>query len=147
MVAFSSDAMVNTLALNSLYSVFDAAYRMRDERSSAAWYSPMDAEEVNRIVRASAELADSKLNPDYPTLHAQTASVRREKLLNLVVIVQESLGAQYVGSLGGRNLTPNLEKLYQKGWMFHQAYATGTRSVRGLEAIVTGFLPRPRKPF
>lgn len=25
--------------------------------------------------------------------------------------------------------------------MFHQAYATGTRSVRGLEAIVTGFLP------
>lgn len=75
MVAFSSDAMVNTLALNSLYSVFDAAYRMRDERSSAALYSPMDADEINRIVRASAGLTEAALYPDYPSLHAQTASV------------------------------------------------------------------------
>lgn len=55
-VAFSSDAMVNSLALNSLYSVFDAAYRMRDERSSAAMYPKMPVDEMNAIVRDKAGL-------------------------------------------------------------------------------------------
>lgn len=141
LVAFSSDAMVNTLALNSLYSVFDAAYRLRDERSSAALYPAMAVDQMNHIVRASAGLEGEPLNPQYPSLHEQIASVRRERPLNLVIILQESLGAQYVGSLGGRDLTPNLDRLGQEGWMFHRAYATGTRSVRGLEAVTTGFLP------
>lgn len=140
-VAFSSDAMVNTLALNSLYSVFDAAYRLRDERSSAALYPPMPVDEMNRIVLESAGIEGPALDPRYPSLHRQQASVRRDKPLNLVIILQESLGAQYVGSLGGRNLTPNLDRLSQEGWAFKRAYATGTRSVRGLEAVTAGFLP------
>ncbi|WP_459615706.1 LTA synthase family protein [Bordetella sp. 2513F-2] len=140
-VAFSSDAMVNTLALNSLYNVFDAAYRMRDERSSAALYPEMAEDEMQRIVRASAGFADPPLDPALPSLHAQRATVRRDKPLNLVIILQESLGAQYVGSLGGRNLTPHIDRLAREGWMFNRAYATGTRSVRGLEAVTAGFLP------
>jgi len=140
-VAYSSDPMVNTLALNSLYSVFDAAYRMRDERSSAAVYPKMDSDEVNRIVRAAAGFTDPPLDPKYPSLHRQQATVRRDKPLNVVIILQESLGAQYVGSLGGSGLTPNLDRLAHDGWMFKRAYATGTRSVRGLEAVTAGFLP------
>ena len=58
-----------------------------------------------------------------------------------MIILQESLGAQYVGSLGGRDLTPNIDRLSKEGWMFHRAYATGTRSVRGIEAVTAGFLP------
>ncbi|MGK0567007.1 LTA synthase family protein [Bordetella bronchiseptica] len=141
MVAFSSDAMVNTLPLNSLGNVLDAAYRLQDERSSAALYPPMKTEEMNRIVRAAAGLEDPPLDARYPSLHKQTATVRRDKPLNLVIILQESLGAQYVGSLGGRDLTPQLDRLAKDGWMFNRAYATGTRSVRGLEAVTAGFLP------
>ncbi|CUI58705.1 LTA synthase family protein [Achromobacter xylosoxidans] len=140
-VAFSSDAMVNSLALNSLYSVFDAAYRMRDERSSAAMYPKMPVDEMNAIVRDKAGLTGAPLDPRYPSLHEQKATVRRDKPLNLVIILQESLGAQYVGSLGGKDLTPNIDRLGKEGWMFHRAYATGTRSVRGIEAVTAGFLP------
>jgi len=140
-VAFSSDAMVNALALNSLYSVFDAAYRMRDERSSAAMYPRMPVDEMNAIVRAAAGLDGPPLDPRYPSLHEQKASVRRDRPLNVVIILEESLGAQYVGSLGGKDLTPNLDRLGRQGWMFHRAYATGTRSVRGIEAVTAGFLP------
>jgi phosphoglycerol transferase MdoB-like AlkP superfamily enzyme len=140
-VAYSSDAMVNALALNSLYSVFDAAYRMRDERSSAAMYPRMAVDEMNAIVREKAGLTGAPLDARYPSLHEQKATVRRDKPLNLVIILQESLGAQYVGSLGGRDLTPNIDRLGKEGWMFHRAYATGTRSVRGIEAVTAGFLP------
>ena len=114
---------------------------MRDERSSAAMYPKMAVDEMNAIVRAKAGMEGPPLDPRYPSLHEQKASVRRDKPLNLVIILQESLGAQYVGSLGGRDLTPNIDRLGKEGWMFHRAYATGTRSVRGIEAVTAGFLP------
>jgi len=142
-VAFSNDAMVNTLPLNSFYNVTNAAYRMKDERSAASLYGHMAPAEMSRIVREGAGLSGPPMDADIPTLHTEPASMHRDKPLNLVIIVQESLGAQYVGSLGGRNLTPELDALGKEGWMFHRAYATGTRSVRGLEALTTGFLPTP----
>jgi phosphoglycerol transferase MdoB-like AlkP superfamily enzyme len=78
-----------------------------------------------------------------PTLTTLNPSAKRDKPLNLVIILQESLGATFVESLGGVPVTPNLEKLKEQGIWFEQLYATGTRSVRGIEAVVTGFQPTP----
>src|SRR5690606_11727361 len=96
-----------------------------------------------RAVRDNAHIDGPVMNADIPTLDGQKASVRRDKPVNLVIIVEESLGAQYVGSLGGRKLTPELDALAAQAWTFQRAYATGTRSVRGLEALITGFPPTP----
>lgn len=54
-------------------------------------------------------------DPDYPTLHYQTAARTRDKPLNLVIVLQESMGATYVKSLGGVNATPELENLAGEG--------------------------------
>lgn len=142
-VAFANDAMVNALALNSFYSVTYAAYRMKDERSAESLYGDMAPEEAIAIVRTTAGLPATPDNPAIPTLHRQQASLTVDKPRNLVLIVEESLGAQFVGSLGGQNLTPELDALAQEGWFFTRTYATGTRSVRGLEALTTGFPPTP----
>ena len=142
-VAFGNDAMVNTLPLNSFWNVTNAAYLMKNEKSSFDMYAKMPIEQATRIVREAAGLGDQQLDPHLPSLHAQTASVKRDKPLNLVIILQESLGAQYSKSLGGAGLTPELDALGKQGWWFERAYATGTRSVRGLEAISTGFMPTP----
>ncbi|WP_431159405.1 sulfatase-like hydrolase/transferase, partial [Winogradskyella poriferorum] len=69
----------------------------------------------------------------------------RGKPKNIVIILQESLGARFVGSLGGLPLTPNLDALADEGWYFESLYATGTRSVRGIEAVTTGFTPTPAR--
>jgi phosphoglycerol transferase MdoB-like AlkP superfamily enzyme len=50
-----------------------------------------------------------------------------------------------VESLGGLPVTPELEKLKGEGWWFEQLYATGTRSVRGIEAVVAGYAPTPAR--
>lgn len=142
-VAFSNDAMVNTLPLNGFWNVTNAAYLMKNEKSSFDMYGKMPIEEMNQIVRQAAGLGQEMLNPEYPSLHQQTATVRRDRPMNLVIILQESLGAQYSKKLGGAGLTPELDALAQDGWWFERAYATGTRSVRGLEAISTGFMPTP----
>ncbi|NYT86377.1 LTA synthase family protein [Pollutimonas harenae] len=138
-VAYCGDSMLNTLPLNSLYSVTYAIYSMKNERSAADIYGKLSSDETNRIVQQCSGLPAGPA--DIPTLHQQTSIRPRSRPLNLVLIVQESLGAQYVGNLGGAGLTPELDELAKTAWNFTRAYATGTRSVRGLEAVTAGFPP------
>ena len=139
-VAFCGDSMLNTLPLNSLYNVSYAIYSMKNERSAEDVYGKMATDEMLDIVKSCAQI-DTLEDPAIPTLHTQTPTRPRERPLNLVIIVEESLGAQFVGNLGGAPLTPRLDDLAATGWNFSRAYATGTRSVRGLEAVVAGFPP------
>lgn len=138
-VAYCGDSMLNTLPLNSLYNVTYAIYSMKNERSAEDVYGKIPADEMNTIVRQCANLECDAA--DIPTLHSQDPSNKRTRPLNVVMIVQESLGAQYVSNLGGEDLTPCLDELAKSAWNFTRAYATGTRSVRGLEAVVAGFPP------
>jgi phosphoglycerol transferase MdoB-like AlkP superfamily enzyme len=71
------------------------------------------------------------------------ATAKPARPRKLVIILEESLGAQYSAALGGQNLTPELDALSREGWAFTRTYATGTRSVRGLEAVTAGFPPTP----
>ncbi len=143
MVAFSDDSMVNTLPLNSLYNVLNAIRGMSNERSAADVYGPMPEPEMQRLVRSAAGLDGPMLDPRYPSMHLQQATAKPAKPLNLVIILEESLGAQYIGTLGGEKLSPQFDALAKEGWLLARTYATGTRSVRGLEAVNTGFLPTP----
>jgi phosphoglycerol transferase MdoB-like AlkP superfamily enzyme len=142
--AFSQDSMVNQLPLNSPYTLMYALYeRQRDADRERVRYGAMDDNEVLDIILAEAGIQPGdQLDPSAPTLHRQQATFAREKPLNLVIILEESLGARYVGSLGGLDLTPNLDKLSGEGIAFDRLYATGTRSVRGIEALITCITPR-----
>lgn len=135
MFAITQDSMVNSLILNSGYSVIYAAYSLQHESKSSDIYGKMDKADIFKLTGAQ--------DTDIPTLKTLTPSVQLDKPLNLVIILQESLGATFVESLGGVPVTPNLEKLKNEGIWFTQLYATGTRSVRGIEAVITGFQPTP----
>jgi len=146
-VAFSTDSMVNQLALNSPYTLIYAIYEQyRDSKGGAANYGKMDEDKVLSIVVEGAGLKGKvDLQSDTPTMHNQTATRRLERPLNLVIVLEESLGAEFVGRLGGKDLTPNLDGLADEGIWFEQLYATGTRSVRGIEAIISGFPPTSKR--
>jgi phosphoglycerol transferase MdoB-like AlkP superfamily enzyme len=146
-VAFSTDSMVNQLPLNSPYTLIYAIYEQyRDSKKGKANYGKMDEDEAMRIVIERAGL-DGKvdLQSATPTMHMHTATRRLERPLNLVIVLEESLGAEFVGSLGGKDLTPNFDSLADEGIWFERLYATGTRSVRGLEAILSGFPPTNKR--
>ena len=133
--AITPDSMVNSLVLNSGYSVFYAIYDLQHESKSSQIYGKMERADIFKLTNAT----DSEI----PTLKTLIPSAKRDKPLNLVIILQESLGAGFVESLGGKPVTPNLEKLKHEGIWFEQLYATGTRSVRGIEAVTAGFQPTP----
>jgi len=141
--AFCDDAMVNSLVTNSAYSVLSAVYSLKNE-SSSKMYGDMPTPELIERVRNGMGVDPSMFtSSELPTLHKQIASVRRERPLNLAIVLEESLGAGFVEALGGVPITPNFSGLKDQGIWFEQLYATGTRSVRGIEAVVAGFPPTP----
>ncbi|HVJ38757.1 MAG TPA: LTA synthase family protein, partial [Stenotrophomonas sp.] len=142
-VAFSTDPTVNVLPLNSLYSVAHAARDLAKRSETARIYGAMTLAEVVQELRASSGLpASAYLSRALPTLTVRPPAYRG-KPRNLVVILEESLGAQFIGSLGGLPLSPHYDRLSAQGWALERLYATGTRSVRGIEAVVSGFPPTP----
>lgn len=144
MVAFSTDATVNALVVNSTYSLaFSASQMLAESGASAAMYGKMPQDKMVGLLRqASGRPETAFISDALPTLSRNQASYTG-KPKNLVILLQESLGAQYIGTLGGLPLSPNIDRLAQQGWLFEQLYATGTRSVRGIEAVTTGFTPTP----
>lgn len=144
-VYFSTDPLINSLTLNSAYSVAHAYDQFGDEKNAAKLYGKMEDDRVIELVRQeSKQPLESFKNDNLPTLTKRSPSFKGQPK-NLVIILEESLGAQYVSSLGGIPLTPEIDKLNQEGWAFKRLYATGTRSVRGIEAVITGFTPTPSR--
>ncbi len=144
-IFFSNDMMVNSLALNSTYSLAFAAWNLKnEEKMDFSGYGKMAESEALQRVKKYMNVADSSfVNSEIPLLHTQNSSEKNPKLYNLVIFLQESLGAEYVGHLGGKPLTPNLDKLAKEGMFFTNLFCTGTRSVKGIESVITSFLPSP----
>ncbi|HSD06900.1 LTA synthase family protein [Flavobacterium sp.] len=141
---FSTDHLTNSLGLNSFYTVAFALYSMKNEKNAEKMYGKMDhTEAISRVKKYMDVKPEEYTNKDVPLLHIQKPETTLEKPYNVVIILEESLGAEYVGSLGGLPLTPEFDKLTSEGTLFTDLYSTGTRSVRGIEAVVTGFLPSP----
>lgn len=145
LVYFSTDPLVNSLTLNSIYSVAHAYKQLGNEKNAAKLYGAMPNPQVIKLVRQETglELTAFKDN-NQPSLSTREP-IYPGKPKNLVIILEESLGAQFVSSLGGLPLTPAIDKLSTEGWAFKRLYATGTRSVRGIEAVITGFTPTPAR--
>ena len=142
--AITGDPLVNSLIISSPYSVLYSLYSLRHEANASDIYGNIETSDMLKTALDWPWLKQAQfVSTELPTLNPRRAVARRSKPLNLVIVLEESLGATFVESLGGVAVTPELEKLKHQGWWFEQMYATGTRSVRGIEAVVSGFMPTP----
>lgn len=63
---------------------------------------------------------------------------------DVVVVLEESLGADFIGCLGGgKTLSPGFDRWAGKGLLLSNLFATGNRTVRGLEGVLCSFPPLP----
>ena len=71
-------------------------------------------------------------------------NVGKEKTPNIIFICIESLSADFMGRYGNTwNVTPFMDSLINESVTFDNLYATGTRTVRGMEAITLSIPPSP----
>jgi phosphoglycerol transferase MdoB-like AlkP superfamily enzyme len=69
---------------------------------------------------------------------------RRERPLDIVVILGESFGSEFVGCLkGDRPCAPGFDRWSREGILLSNVIATGNRTVRGLEGVLCSFVPLP----
>jgi phosphoglycerol transferase MdoB-like AlkP superfamily enzyme len=135
------DTLVNQVALNGVYTLGHALYALRHEADVGRIYGELPQAEVLDQLRHDPRFAAAPA--ERPTWRRQLPSFARPAPLNLIIVVEESLGAGFSGRLGGAGITPQLDRWAERGWWFENLYATGTRSARGLEAVVAGFPPSP----
>ena len=79
-----------------------------------------------------------------PAIERTVAAKGQEQHRNVVLISVESLSAEYLALYGNDdNRTPFLNELVDKSLFFTNLYATGNRTVRGLEALTLCIPPTP----
>jgi phosphoglycerol transferase MdoB-like AlkP superfamily enzyme len=139
----STNSFANELAGNGIYNLV-AAFR-NNELSFSRFYRTDPQEQVLLRLRSLvAENNNRFIDPSGGRFTRRISSDKPEKRLNLVVVVEESLSAEFLGSYGNKdNLTPNLDQLAGQSLRFTNLYATGTRTVRGLEALALSIPPLP----
>lgn len=72
---------------------------------------------------------------------------RPVKPQNVVIIILESFGEEYLGPVSGKTYTPFLDSLMEKSLVFKNAYANGRRSIEGIGAIMAGIPALMSEPF
>ena len=131
----SGNVYVNELQANGLYKFYDAFVK-----------NSLDYEQFY-ITRPEAE-AEAFVHGVYGStgdnLHAVSAGGGSEIRRNIVLVTIESMSASYMERFGNtESITPVLDSLYRLGMAFDRVYATGNRTVRGLEAVTLSLPPCP----
>ncbi|GCC52735.1 sulfatase [Chryseotalea sanaruensis] len=140
---FSDNAYVNELAGNGLYELF-AAYR-NNELDYDQFYKRIDSKEAFALVHQLLKTSDAEfVDSNTEGINRKISNVGEEKKLNVVLISVESFSADFMASFGNQQgITPFLDSLAQRSLLFTNLYATGTRTVRGLEALSLCVPPTP----
>lgn len=136
-------------AKNPAHALF-AAY-LNNEIDFKRFYSTMDPLRATKIVHEALEADFPKLqDSENPSQEDESSIVRNivnpaaPKNLNVVIVLMESMSARFMHSYGAEKIiTPNLDALAHDGLFFDHVYSTGTRTVRGIEAVVLSIPPTP----
>lgn len=141
--SISTNNYANELAGNGIYNLV-AAFRNNELNFSQFYRTDPEDQVLKRMRTLLTERNNHFVSTDSGTFTRHITAEGPEKRLNLIVVVEESLSAEYLGTFGNKKkLTPNLDRLAGQSLLFTNLYATGTRTVRGLEALTLSLPPLP----
>ncbi|HEX3129166.1 MAG TPA: LTA synthase family protein [Thermoanaerobaculia bacterium] len=143
----SGDRALNEIAANGYGSFWNAL--LGSDAPYAGLYATRDSATVFHRLRgllAEPEAVPASFRPGSTLRHIKPLGPRRP--LNVVVVLEESFGSEFVGTLHPRrdrpvSLTPSYDALSKEGLLFTHAYSTGNRTIRALEATTSSLPPLP----
>jgi phosphoglycerol transferase MdoB-like AlkP superfamily enzyme len=129
------------LSKNGFYSLF-SAFR----NNQLDYYEFYKTQDNKKILKHYRELVGSKearfVSDDLNNTLKEITAQDKEKRYNVMLVMIESLSASYMGIYGDdRKLTPHIDALAKKSLFFSNFFATGTRTVRGMEAVTISVPP------
>lgn len=138
----SGNNYVNELGGNGIYE-FGAAF-WNNEIDYTRFYAVNANSKNISIVKNMLQAPGTVFTGDSLSLERKITSDSSEKKWNVVLISVESFSGDYLAYFGNKeNLTPYLDSLIPHSLFFKNFYASGTRTVRGLEALSLAIPPTP----
>ncbi len=143
MIAYSESILANSIPLNSTYSAVFALTHKDEKITKSVIYDLASYDEIKNAldIFSPSRIVDSS-DPKC-MFNAYINPINKTKKKNVIIVLEESFGANFVEALGGLPLAPNFERIAKDAWFFKNMYATGHRSIRGIEAVTAGFPPSP----
>ena len=139
---FSQNNYVNELAGNGIYE-FGSAF-WNNEIDFNRFYATRNDTANFTILRKMTQTTNSTLGNDLLSVDREIKNDSPAKKWNVVYISVESLSGEYLKHFGStQNITPFLDSLIPYSLFFENFYASGTRTVRGLEALSLAIPPTP----
>lgn len=137
------NAYAREIAGNGLFE-FVRAFK-DNELDYSRFYRTLPEDAVYARLRQEMRLTGGEpLSADPHELAYRVVSQGPELRPNVVLITLESMSADFMQTFGNpKNLTPTLDRLTQESLFFPRAFASGTRTVRGLEALALSVPPTP----
>ena len=141
---FSKERIINEFSNNGALSFAAAFWTSHLDYSAFYRTLPLD-DAYQRARQLLQEPGAEFVNPGQDIRRRVAGDPKRPKL-NVVIILEESLGSEFWGCLGRKEptLTPEMDKLAtEEGLLFTNLYASGNRTVRGFEGVLSSFPPLP----
>ena len=141
---FSPERVLNEIANNGTLSFLSAL--LTHHLDYAAFYKTLPRDEAYQRVRRLLAEPRAEFTEPGPSIHRRVAGDPHRPRLNVVIILEESLGSEFWGCLGRKDasLTPEMDRLAtEEGLLFTNIYASGNRTVRGFEGVLSSFPPLP----
>jgi phosphoglycerol transferase MdoB-like AlkP superfamily enzyme len=133
---FSQNTYLNEIAANGGYQFF-SAFR-NNELNYRQFYRLADDVQLSQKIKSQLSVTNESLYD----IKRQITADGPEKKLNIILITVESLSADYLTKFGNKNkITPFMDNWFHDGALFTHFYATGTRTIRGLEALTLSIPP------
>ena len=141
----SSNNYVNEISLNGIYQLFSAYHNNQIDYDQLYASEDLGSATNNLRKLILAQEPQSKFLND-EDISRQIAQPKKgdEKKYNVIFVAIESLSAEFLAHFGStENITPNLDKFADEGLLFTKLKSTGTRTIRGLEALTLSVPPTP----
>lgn len=140
---FSRNEYANSLAGNGLYE-FATAFN-QNELDFYQFYQTLPDTTAFQLLKQQLQLPNARFVSNDPyNIEREITYEQPERKLNVVLISVESLSADFMRSFGNtQTITPYLDSLAAHSLFFTNLYSSGTRTVRGLEALTLSIPPTP----
>ena len=147
-VHFSHERTINEIAGNGQIAFFNAAFTRHLDYS--AFYRTLPREEAWKRARRLVAGSGEEFTGGPYSLQRKVPGDATKPRLNVIIILEESLGSEFWGVLGAgyggntNGFMPRMDKLArEEGMLFTNLFASGNRTVRGLEGVLASFPPLP----
>jgi hypothetical protein len=163
--AFTRGMQYGNLALNGVFSIYTTLYsnvvkrdyqNLKNRNLKTNFFEYDEALSILKVEPkfrsypfrkiSKCEKSDKEIGNRKQIMENQEYNIQR---YNIVLFILESWTPKYIDGLSHENwgVTPNFDKIVEKGITYEKFYSAGLRSIFGIQAILTGIPYLPNLPY